>query len=244
MLRERELLSLRRRQHRFEAWLSLAQCMAGLVDAVPARNQALRKVSEALKSKLAFQEVAFFHAVGRSLSSIELDPDGECAAVPFDEGAIGAIFSAQDGQSPTSPGTTLREPTRFHRFLWHWVDAVTPSVLLVAGYDRERAEFYPPFDETDLAQFALVGRGLDLLLAGRSPKPSERGAVAMSHALTGREIEVSRLLACGKTNKEIGTLLGISSRTVQSHVANIFDKLRVRNRAGAVSLLVGRQVAN
>jgi DNA-binding NarL/FixJ family response regulator len=56
--------------------------------------------------------------------------------------------------------------------------------------------------------------------------------------LSERELEVSRLLALGKTNKEIGMVLGISPRTVQIHVAHIFDKLGVHSRACAAVWLV------
>ena len=42
-----------------------------------------------------------------------------------------------------------------------------------------------------------------------------------------------RHLARGKTNKEIGSLLGISARTVQNHVAHVYDKAGVYSRAGA-----------
>jgi DNA-binding NarL/FixJ family response regulator len=56
--------------------------------------------------------------------------------------------------------------------------------------------------------------------------------------LSERELEVSQLLALGKTNKEIGTVLGISPRTVQIHVTHIFDKLGVHSRACAAIWLV------
>lgn len=51
--------------------------------------------------------------------------------------------------------------------------------------------------------------------------------------LSDREVEVLRHLARGKTNKEIGSLLGISARTVQNHVAHVYDKAGVYSRAGA-----------
>lgn len=52
-------------------------------------------------------------------------------------------------------------------------------------------------------------------------------------ALSDREVEVLRHVARGKTNREIGTLLGVSPRTVQVHVAHLYDKLGVESRAGA-----------
>jgi predicted ATPase/DNA-binding CsgD family transcriptional regulator len=53
--------------------------------------------------------------------------------------------------------------------------------------------------------------------------------------LTGREIEVLRLLAEGKSSREIGEELFISHRTATTHVTNIFTKLDVDNRAAAVA---------
>ncbi len=54
-------------------------------------------------------------------------------------------------------------------------------------------------------------------------------------ALTDREVEVLRLAAKGQTNKAIGRELGISDRTVQGHLANIYGKLGVSSRTEAVT---------
>jgi DNA-binding NarL/FixJ family response regulator len=53
--------------------------------------------------------------------------------------------------------------------------------------------------------------------------------------LTDREIEVLRLAAKGLTNKGIGQALGISSRTVQGHLASVYGKLHVNSRTEAVT---------
>lgn len=58
--------------------------------------------------------------------------------------------------------------------------------------------------------------------------------------LTPRELETLALAGQGKTNKEIGNLLNISSRTVQSHLANIYQKLNVNNRTEAISLAISQ----
>jgi len=52
--------------------------------------------------------------------------------------------------------------------------------------------------------------------------------------LTERELEVLRLAAQGMGNKQIGTTLSISDRTVQGHLANIYAKLHVTTRTEAV----------
>jgi DNA-binding NarL/FixJ family response regulator len=48
--------------------------------------------------------------------------------------------------------------------------------------------------------------------------------------LTNREREVSRLIASGLSNKEIGRALGCTEGTVKVHLVNIFVKLGLRNR--------------
>jgi DNA-binding NarL/FixJ family response regulator len=62
------------------------------------------------------------------------------------------------------------------------------------------------------------------------------GAQAVIEKLTQRELDVLRLAAKGHTNRAIGLELGISDRTVQGHLANIFGKLGVATRTEAVLL--------
>jgi HD-GYP domain-containing protein (c-di-GMP phosphodiesterase class II) len=87
----------------------------------------------------------------------------------------------------------------------------------------------------------LDGRTVDAVLA--SMGLPERTALAASHGLSEREVDVARLLALGKSNKEIGAQLRISPRTVQIHVGRIFDKLGVRSRAGAAIWLIQHDLA-
>jgi DNA-binding NarL/FixJ family response regulator len=58
--------------------------------------------------------------------------------------------------------------------------------------------------------------------------------------LTSREIEVLQLISQGLRNKEVGAMLGITEGTVQIHVKNIFGKLGVNDRTGAVQVAVRR----
>lgn len=58
--------------------------------------------------------------------------------------------------------------------------------------------------------------------------------------LTSREIEVIALISQGLRNKEVGAMLGITEGTVQIHVKNIFAKLGVNDRTGAVQVAVRR----
>jgi DNA-binding NarL/FixJ family response regulator len=58
---------------------------------------------------------------------------------------------------------------------------------------------------------------------------------AAREALTAREQEVLRLLARGLRNKEIAARLYVSERTVNFHLANIYQKLNVSGRTEALS---------
>jgi DNA-binding CsgD family transcriptional regulator len=58
-------------------------------------------------------------------------------------------------------------------------------------------------------------------------------AVSGRLSITSREAQVLHWLAVAKTNREIGTILGVSSRTVGKHVENILAKLGVENRTAA-----------
>jgi ATP/maltotriose-dependent transcriptional regulator MalT len=88
------------------------------------------------------------------------------------------------------------------------------------------------------AGFERLGARADLRRAtaslDRPPRPA---------GLTGRELEVLRLLAAGKTNQQIAADLVISAHTVGRHVQNIFTKLGVSSRAAATAFAVEHQLA-
>lgn len=63
-------------------------------------------------------------------------------------------------------------------------------------------------------------------------------SAGMRDKFTPRELDVLRLLVTGETDRTIGNSLFISTRTVESHVANIFAKLGVHSRAAATATAV------
>lgn len=58
------------------------------------------------------------------------------------------------------------------------------------------------------------------------------------HALTGREIEITTLLARGFTNKEIAEQLYLSVKTVEAHRSKIYSKLGIKSRAELVDFAI------
>jgi DNA-binding NarL/FixJ family response regulator len=95
------------------------------------------------------------------------------------------------------------------------------------------------FEEWDQDRIASACRSL-LRKAG-APVPRRRpgtGAVPTSLralGVTARELEVLRLLAEGLSNREIGTHLFLSPRTVERHVANLVAKAGVERRSQLVA---------
>jgi HD-GYP domain-containing protein (c-di-GMP phosphodiesterase class II)/DNA-binding CsgD family transcriptional regulator len=60
-----------------------------------------------------------------------------------------------------------------------------------------------------------------------------RRRTAWPNDLTDREVDVLRVLARGLSNREIAEALVLSPRTVQHHLASVYDKINLRTRAGA-----------
>jgi DNA-binding CsgD family transcriptional regulator len=88
--------------------------------------------------------------------------------------------------------------------------------------------------ETDAARaiFERLGARLDL---SRLDGPSVPEASARSQTLTPRELQVLRLVATGRTNKNIARALTLSEKTVERHVSNICTKLDVPSRTAATA---------
>ena len=62
-----------------------------------------------------------------------------------------------------------------------------------------------------------------------------RKEILHESVLTGRELEVLRLVASGMTNRKIAGKLSISEKTVARHLSNIFTKLDLSSRAAATA---------
>lgn len=83
--------------------------------------------------------------------------------------------------------------------------------------------------------FARLGARLELegtreQLRELGARPPALVAAKGVEGLTGRELEIVRLVVARRSNKEIGAALGISPRTVSTHLSNVFEKLGVTSR--------------
>jgi DNA-binding NarL/FixJ family response regulator len=83
-----------------------------------------------------------------------------------------------------------------------------------------------------------------LSAAVRAPAPAPAGPAAAEDDLTPREAEVLRLIAAGKSNREIARALFVSEATVKTHVNRIFAKTGSRDRGQAVHYAYTRGYAS
>jgi transcriptional regulator EpsA len=74
-------------------------------------------------------------------------------------------------------------------------------------------------------------------------RAAQASAVSTREILTAREIEILSWVEQGKSNGEIGQILGISPLTVKNHVQKILRKLNVQNRAQAVARAINLNLA-
>ena len=181
--------------------------------------------------------------------------DGLVAMLGSDPG-IEVVGSAQDGTDGLRliertapdvvlmdlrmPGTGGTEAIRQLRRR----DRMRPRVLVLTTYDTDRdirgaleagADGYLLKDARrddvlravhDLAagRPVLAAAALAVLASGRDPR----------RELSGREVEVLRLVADGCTNRAVGSRLGIGEATVKTHLGHVYEKLGVTDRASAV----------
>lgn len=87
-----------------------------------------------------------------------------------------------------------------------------------------------------------VAQGESVLAPTVASRLMQRMRAPAEEALSAREIEVLQLVAKGKSNREIGKALHISTATVKTHLVRIFDKLGVTDRTAAVTVALERGI--
>lgn len=181
-----------------------------------------------------------------------------------EEGDIDVVAEASDGEMVKQlilehrpdvvildvrmPGATGIEVTR-----WVREQGLPLKVLILTAYDdrpfvtaalQAGANGYV-LKNADAEQITAAVRAVFYGYAAFDPAVSAKAltqgpgagsrAAAIVEPLTEREQDVLKLAARGLTNRGIGVQLKISDRTVQNHLANIFEKLMVGSRTEAVT---------
>jgi two-component system, NarL family, response regulator LiaR len=123
-------------------------------------------------------------------------------------------------------------------------DKVFPAIRAgAAGYLLKEAE---PAEVAEA--IAKVHRGEPILHPSIAERLMREVAASTPRAnrtdLTGRELEVLRLIAAGRSNREISRELGVAEKTVKTHVSNVLSKLGVQDRTQAALYAVQHGLAH
>ena len=181
-------------------------------------------------------------------SIIALEPDMTvCAEAATGEQAI-ALFAAKRPDVTLMdlrlPGMSGLETTQAIRM--EFPDA---RIIILSTYVSDE-EIYAALQGGAMAYLVKSVAREELVLAIRKaaagrrhvpPEVAARLADRVSHAtLSGRELDVLRLLVGGKRNREIASALDITEGTVKLHVSSILGKLDVADRTEAVTVALQR----
>lgn len=97
------------------------------------------------------------------------------------------------------------------------------------GFDLEAA----PTPGLQFEYLGVVGGEEYLFRVARAQQAGQEDLLRQHFGLTARESDVLLWIARGKSNKDIGDILGLSPRTVNKHLEQVYAKLGVENRASA-----------
>jgi ATP/maltotriose-dependent transcriptional regulator MalT len=214
------------------AQLRLAQ---GRADAALA---AIRRASAELHEPLKRAALLPAH-VEIALAADELD-EAKAASLEltalaerYASGMLVALAAHARGAVSLAEGDARRAlvDLRAAQQIWHELDApyeVARTRSLVARACSELGDH-------DAAALELEAACETFRRLGAAPDVARHEPLTSAHGLSRRELEVLRLVAGGKSNREIAEALVISEHTVARHLQNIYAKLRLSSRAAATA---------
>jgi predicted ATPase/class 3 adenylate cyclase/DNA-binding CsgD family transcriptional regulator len=228
-------------------WISYALWIAGMAFSRADARRALAAWDEGV-AFVREHRVQFFEGfLARDAARLHTsDGEPEAALVLFGE-AIAAFHRA--GNVPQLVITLASVPALFER-----LERFDAAATLLGVMSQQPSSFHHVPELADIrarvgsrlgvraAELEAIGAAFDLNdaavyarrqidAARRDPAPRERPA--RPGGLSRRELEVLRLVAAGRTSQEIAAELFISTRTAEHHIANIYTKIGVSNRAAA-----------
>lgn len=128
-----------------------------------------------------------------------------------------------------------------------WIQVAQARLLLARGGRGSLAQVRSLLEQARdfFARMGLQGEaqtlGIQLQqLPGKSPS---RQLQSLPAGLSVREVEVLRLVAAGKSNRQIAGELVLSEKTVANHLLHIFNKTGVENRAAAAAFAIRHELA-
>lgn len=182
-------------------------------------------------ARVAYAARAALDATGRFLMAA--DGEGRLLwSTPQAERLLSGLLPGADGRVPPLAATLADALVRLRRL---------PAGQATPGSGESVTLEIPEGESIRRLEFSYLSpAGADEFLYRLSEPTAGRQEAILRDALglTAREAEVLLWIANGKANRDIGEILGISPRTVNKHLEQVFAKLGVENRASAAALAI------
>ncbi|ASW01939.1 response regulator [Paraburkholderia aromaticivorans] len=187
---------------------------------IAAASGEIRWQSDLARQRLAWYEMARTPTDARNGDTGDLEP----ASASLASGCVDTASPLQHPLIEAGP----RLPTTLEQWFVRWIEA---------GCDLQAA-FETAADGVRRVARVLgpATRGEWVILLEEFDDAAHTSALASQFGLTAREAEVLLWLSRGKTNRDIGDILGMAPRTVNKHLEHVFGKLHVETRAAAAAI--------
>ncbi len=158
-------------------------------------------------------------------------------AADFESPALLAEAASAQGRVALATGDASAACGVLRRALERWQELDVPYEVATARLLLSQACRVAGDEDGALASLAAAQAIFDHLGASLDTRFIDdlRRPPALPDGLTNREAEVLRLVASGRSNKDIATALSLSERTVARHLSNIFTKTGVTSRSAATA---------
>lgn len=227
--------------------LALLRLAQGRLDAARAavRLAGDQAQSRANRSKMLAASVEILLAAGDVAAARTAADELSAIAADLDAPALQAMSAHATGAVLLADGDAAAALAALRRAWATWCGLEAPHeaarVQVLAGLAcRELGDDDGAAVELEAARetFSQLGAAPDLARVTRLASPAMEGAGGLS----AREVEVVRLVASGRTNRQIAEELVLSEHTIARHLQNIFTKLGVSSRTAAAAFAFEHQL--
>jgi DNA-binding CsgD family transcriptional regulator len=203
-------------------------------------DRLVKSTTNALRrAELQSAQVDILLGAGRAGDAREACDELTVTAKRFRAGLLGAVADYADGAVGVAEGDAFAALESLRSAFQAWQEADAPYLVartrvLIGVACRVLGDDEGASLELEAARsvFERLGAAPDLALIKSLLTPAGEDQPG---GLTTRQLMVLRLIATGKTNKEIAGELFVSERTIDRHVSNILAKLALPSRAAATA---------